>query len=411
VWCLGTVRGQSNPWLSAIVASPLAFCWYVYMGLLPFIMTLPLFAFAMAVWLGQWNPVAKALVLWVLLITLFGFHVVGAAAAATAITICALGNVLLEKSDWRQVFWAGFSVLPVPVLVGVYLFGRAGPTVRVISAGIFSNVVDAVKFTCATVSEQAAVLMLAWVALLGVVAMVRWRDLRDALPVTLAAACLLLLSVIVPVNMGALWPAGPRLFPFALILVIATVNWSGCPKGVVAGLGLFLVAGLSAFTTQMAATLDQQFHDFLSAVELVQPGKKFLPILVNPHEGSRWVDPFWSLGSAYTVLRGGSNPYVFGIPYIKTGASPIRYRDGADFKYAYLYDPNRRADDYRGVSHSYDYVLLWGDSPRIASVIAAEMVQIHVRGQGILFARPELASADFPPAKEIVAPHGYSRTE
>lgn len=390
VWHLAKVRGQRDPWLAALVSLPLAFCWYAYKGFLPFLMTLPLFAFTVAVWFDDWKPVAKIASLWLLLLALFGFHIVGAAAAAAVIVIAAFTQVFVVHNGWHHLRLAAIAVLPIPLLLGLYLLGESSPSVSIQHAGVLSNMVSVVKFTCATLDDRAAVLMLLWLCLLGVMLTVRWRDLSPAIPVLLSAAFLVALAVAIPSSLGALWPAGPRLFPFALILLIVSLPWTNLPRLWVVGTCLALLVGLSAFTVRHIVVLDKGLRDYLGTVEVVEPGKSVLPILADFYDESRWVDPYWALISANTVMRGGSNPYVFATPHIKTGASPIRYRRSSDRQFAFLYDPMHVATDYQGVSAAYDYVLLWGISPEITGVLEQEMIRIYERGNATLFARREL---------------------
>ena len=395
IWSLAKVTGHAEPRVPALVSLPLAFCWYVYMGLLPFLMTIPLFALAMAVWFGAWRARFKVPTLWVLLAALFGLHVVGAAAAAAAIAVAASSEFVMRRRDARRLLWAGLSVAPVPLLVGVYVLGKNAPAPKPQYAGLVSNAVDVIRYTCTSLDDRASVLMLLWLGFLGVVLIVRRRALVAQLPAVLAAATLVVLAVVIPSNLGSLWPAGPRLFPFALVLLIVSVPWTRFARWALPGMGLALLGGLCAFTVQHAMALDGPFRDFLGPASSVQQGKRVLPILADPHEGSRWVDPFWSLASAYTVMRGGSNPYVFATPYVKTGASPLRYLSPeTDLRYAFLYDRNRGPEDYRGVSAVYDYVLLWGDSPAIAEVLGAEMTVVRRQGKATLFARTERSRHD-----------------
>jgi len=389
---LAKVRGHVDPWLTALVVMPLGFSWYVYAGFLPFLMTLPLFALAAAVWLSDRQLKAKISLLWILMFLLFGFHIVGAAAAAAAIVAGTFARVSIERGNLRQLMWACIAVTPVPLLTGVYLFGRQAPKAKIGYTGLVSQVVDVVKFTCATLDDVATGIMLLWLGLLGMVLVCRWRDLIGASSLFCSALFLICLGIAMPGTLGSLWPAGPRLLPFAIILLIASVRWTELGRASVVASCIALLTALSLASVRQVIELDRGFQDFLSGTAIIQPGKSILPILVDPRGGSRWIAPYWSLGSAYTVMRGGSNPYVFADPYIKTGASPLTYRRAIDDRqFAFLYDQTRSAADYKGVAASYDYVLLWGTSPAIAGVLEGEMVRIHSRGDAVLFARRELS--------------------
>jgi hypothetical protein len=390
VWYLSKVRGNSNPWLPALLVLPLAFNWYVYGGALPFLMTIPLFTLTVAIWEGVWKPIVKISLMWILFLLLFGFHIVGAAAAAAVILIIATYQVFIEKKPFQQLTLAIISVLPAPALAGIYLFGGHAPNAKIEYGSFLTQVIDVIKFTSSSLDDLTAGLLLLWLALLGFIAVFRWRDLIGTGQMIVSIAFLLALSIAMPRTLGSLWPAGPRLIPFVIVLFCATVPWSKSHKLIVVTLSVLLIAGMSFTTVRHTIEIDKGYRDYLSAANIVQPGKSILPILVDPHESSKWTAPYWFLISAYTVMRGGANPYVFADPHVQTGASPLRYRrPSQDRKYAFLYDDinNSQAVNYKGVSCCYDYILLWGVSPEIEAVLGNEMKKVHAQGKGTLFAR------------------------
>lgn len=399
-WYLARVRGQSAPWIAAIMALPLAFSWYAYKGFLPFLMSMPLFALTLALWFRDTRRPVKILSVWTLLSITFGFHIVGAAAAAAAILISAFTEALFFRARRSAMGLAVIAVSPVPLLSMPYLLGESRPSTSPEYAGFLGNVVDVLKFTVTTLNDAAALLLLIWVCLLGLLSLVWWRRMANALPTLLGAGGLALLSATLPTSLGALWPAGPRLFPFAIVLLIVSLPWHEMRRSFLAGWLLAFLFALSTITTQHTLALDKDLRNFLSGLDVIKPGGRILPILVEPDRGSRWVDPFWSLISAYTVEKGGVHPYVFAAPHVATGASPIKYRFPSERTFAFLYDPVDSNHLYKGASESYDYVLLWGASPAIESVLSQEMQEVHARGKATLYARREqpLSTANpYPP--------------
>jgi len=406
------VLGQRDPWIPALVVLPLTFCWYVYMGLLPFVMTFPLFAAAMAVWSGRSGPTAKIPAVWVLLVLSFGFHVVGAAATAAAIVVVAIVQAVVAKNERRVLMEAGLAVLPVPVLVGVYFFGRNSPNTDVVYTNPLANVLDAVKFTVMTLNDVSALLLALWVVGLTSLLLITWRDLFARLSVLAAAASLVLLAILMPSDMGALWPAGPRLIPYALVLACACVPWSRFSRFAVVGGCILVLSGLCGFTVRHAYSLGSGFAEFLSGIDVIEPGSTILPVLANPGEGSKWVSPYWSLASAYTVFLGGSNPYVFAAPYVQTGASPLRYLNPErDRRFAFLYGEGKVPEDYRGVSELYDYVLVWRGASALERVLSDEMQVVHRRGGLIVFSGSRSERADPDMGRESRSAEGRPFTE
>lgn len=384
---LAKVRGHHNPAIPAMTVLPLAFSWYVYMGFLPFLMTFPLFAVAMAFWFCPWVPAVRIPALWIVLVTLFGFHIVGAAAAAAAIMVVAM--VESGRNGWGKhlVIEACLAVLPVVLLTGFYIIGANAPKTHIVFANPLGNAINAIRFTCASLNDVSTVLMVSWVVLLVGILVKYRRSLGHHVSILAAATTLIVLAVLIPSDMGALWPAGPRLFPYALILLCVCIPWSRLSRSLVVATCIALLGGLSGFTVWHAYSLDGEFRDFLSGVAGVKAGSRILPVLAEPGEGSRWVVPYWSLASAYTVLKGGSNPYVFAIPYVKTGASPLRYRHPpGERPFAFAYENGKEPEAYRGVSSFYDYVLLWGNASGLERALSEEMIVVHRRGKLVLFA-------------------------
>jgi len=394
VWYLARVRGHRDPWIAASAILPLAFSWYAYKGFLPFLMTMPLFALAVAVWLQPLRPLLKVPLVSTLLLALFGFHIVGAAAAAAVICVSATVDWLLRRSDARPVLLATVAVAPLVLVVGAYMLGSSAPSAYPSSSSIASNLFDAIKFTCITLDNLASVAMLFWVALLGLAFASQYRTWMQHATLLASMACLLAIAAVMPVSLGSLWPAGPRLFPFVLILLAVCIRWDRLPRGPIAATLVLLLSVLSVSSTRHLVVLDREVRDFTGGAQFVAPGSSVLPILARPYERSLAVDPFWALISAYTVIKGGANPYAFAKPHIATGASPLHFKRESDRAYAFLYDPPRSPESYIGVSTSYDYVLLWGDAREIAEVLSAEMEVIYASGDATLFRSGRPASAN-----------------
>lgn len=387
---LARMLGDRDPWTAALAALPLAFCGYAYQGYLPFLMSMPLFALTVAVWLNDWKPAVKIASLWLLFAMLFGFHIVGAAAAAAVVSISAVTRSWQVKERRQELVWAFLSLAPLVLMTGWYLFGQQAPSAVIGYSGVLSQIFDVVKFTVATLSDGAAVLMALWIGALGILFVCHWWHWISTLPLLLGIASLGLLSVVMPGSLGSLWPAGPRLLPFVLLLMIAGMQWPERHRRPVAVACLLLLTGMSAFTTRQALELDRGYRDILAAAELVDHGKRVLPIMDRP-EGSRWISPYLHAGDWVTVWRGGTNPYVLATPYVRTGAAPLAFRHDSDaLRFSRPFDRAHDAIYYRGVGAAYDYVLLWGDSPAVAAiaeVIGQEMNKVYERGSARLFAR------------------------
>jgi hypothetical protein len=393
VWFLAKARGLRDPWMPALAALPLTFCWYAYQGFLPFLMTIPLFTATITIWINEWEQKKKIALLWGMFIMLFGFHIVGAAAAVAVILIGACAQVFIIRQDRSKLIWAGISVFPAIFLTGIFLFGRRGPKVKVNYNDILSQVIDVIKFTCATLNDVAAVILFVWLCILGIVLVICWRELADSLLIFLAACFLVCLSIAMPGTLGSLWPAGPRLLPFAIILLIVCVQWAKFNRVAVVVSCILFLTGLSFFTSLQVHEIGKEFKGILSVSEMILPGKRVLPILVDKKNGSRWTTPFLNFVSIVTVKQGGSNPYVIAEPFVLTGASPLKYRNPQyDRKYAFMYDKAQQSSNYIGVKNYYDYVFLWGSSPDLENLLSVEMSKVCTQGKATIFVRHGLLS-------------------
>jgi hypothetical protein len=400
VWCLSRSLGEPQPWRPALMALPIVFCWYVYNGFLPFLMSLPLFVFAIAIWYADWRATLKVPALAALLVCLFGFHIVGAAAAGAVIATAACLQYAFRGRRPATLVQAALALAPLVALTAWYMLGQSHPQVHPAFASPLAQLVDTVKFTVTTLDETAALILLVSLGALGVVLLWRWRELLAMPHVTGPALVIVILAVVMPQSMGALYPAGPRLLPFALVMLVAALRWSSMRNWAVV-VGLVIIAGLSLLTTRAAMRFDQGYRDALAVTENIERGKRVLTIL-DPSVGSRWTMPYRHLGALVMTFRGGSGPYVFAAPYVVTGATPLVYRSESDaFKYAYFYEKGRGPSDYVGVSGHYDYVLLFGNLAAVGDVVEREMTRVSVSGLASLYARKPVSEDAGHPAAPL----------
>ena len=387
VYFLARCCGSKAPWAAALAALPLTFGWYVYTGLLPFIATIPLFALIVGFWNAEIPSRIKIPLVACFLCVSFLFHVVGAGAAVVALCVSYICTRFTGDAHPGKWWHLALSIAPVTLLTVNFLYGSHRPHAVVHWTSPLANIKPCISFTVGALSTVAAILLLLWLLGLAAALLVRGRLWSRSSHVLVVPALVLAgIACVLPVTFGSLWPAGPRLLPFALLLLIAAVAWEAIQVRLLVSGMLALIVGLSASTSFKAAALRSDFDDFLSGREFVTSGARLLPILVNPNEGSHWVQPFWSLASAYTITSGGENPYVFADPFVQTAASPLRYRAPETTRqFASLLGKPMEPAEYRGVSRSYDYVLVWGLWPQLEAVLADEMTLLHRQGRLVIY--------------------------
>lgn len=363
------VRGPE--WI-ALGSLPLAFSWPVYSGLLPFVMTFPLFSLLLAWWTSRSPSVVRTVVAALVLLVMHAVHLVGAVAGAMGIMIWSAVLTLRRKQSPGDLGLDLLAVVPLAAVVLV-LFASEPPSGGLHWSTPFTTVKSFLGYTCGSLAEPVLYVNLAGITGLGccLLFLLRRGQLDGSLAIV--AATLAAAGLVAPMRIGALWPAGPRLFPFAILTAMGLLDLDRRSRILFVAGAMTVLACDSITTINKVQGLEGPYRQFLAGQDLVPFGSKLLPILVDPHSGSRLVDPFWSLASLYTINRGGSHPYVFARPYTGHNGFPLQYRDYSAFPYAFLYKPDVRPEDYRGVSSAYGVILLWGQSPALSRVLGEEM--------------------------------------
>lgn len=388
VWHLSNVRKQDNPWIAPLIALPITFCWYAYQGFLPYLMTIPLFVLTVAVWMGNMGIARKIFLMWCITLVLFGFHIVGAAVAAATIIFMACIQVLSGKNDWGVFKWAIISNVPLVLVTGVYLGGNSAPKSLITYHSLPSQVFDTIKFTCTSLNSTAAALLLLWLCTLIIILIAFRNYMSREQNILFSAAMLFFLSIAMPVSLGALWPAGPRIMPFAIVLLVVSLPWEKFQKKQIILSSVTLLACLSLFTSMHAHALDSGYRSVLAAAKHIEPGSNILPIVVDKDLGSRWTTPYLHPAAILTTTKGGANPYVPASPYVLTGATPLKFKNPTkNRKYAFFHETDSKPEDYMGVGSSYNYVIMWGNSMPIEAIISGEMSILYEEGRMIIYAR------------------------
>jgi hypothetical protein len=381
--------GSPRPTLVAAAVLPVCLSGLVYMGFLPFLLSFPLYAWLLAFWLRREPSAARSLGAAALLVALFVCHLVGAVVGATAIGVMAVVDAWRRRPPLAVLARDLAALVPVGLLVLWFLLGSDHPSdlhlrfqgpVQTLRSLLFYNV-----RTLSDVSSAIHGLALAAFVAAALVSIRRGGSDPRILATMLALGAA---AVITPIAIGILWPAGPRVFPFALISALPLVRPT--PRGArVFAVSIAAVVLLGAgFVLRRSLEIDRDYARFLAGAEAVAPGSKLLPVIDTGFDAAGPIAPFWSIASLYTVLRGGSHPYVFARPYWKTGGDLLRYRDYASFSHAFLYQREVAPERYRGVAQAYDFAVVWGPRQPFEAVLADELPQVFEDGLLRVYGRP-----------------------
>ncbi len=375
---LRQVTGESAPYVALIVL-PLALSWHVYLGTLPFVVSWPLFGVLLGVWQKLRSSWKRSLIGGGMIAVLYFCHPLTALVAAFTVTMFALGEAL-GSGHWRRLFVKDW--LPGAVAIALFLAysqsGKGGDN----AMAFFPPLKAAwafLRYNLASVDNWSIWINLVGLMLLGAAILASWRTWR--LEVLLAAAPLWIIGVVSPITIGALWPAGPRLFSFALMVSLGLLRPRPSRQWTMIG-AVALVIGLdSAFITAKSLQIDRSSQIALSALDEIALGSKILWIVPEAGTYSRYVHHDAHLLNVYTLYRGGASPYVYAYPYVKSGGLLSYVDERKTFPFAFRFDPLRLREPsaYRGVSAAYDYVLLWGTDAPLQRTLSEEMVVLVTR--------------------------------
>jgi hypothetical protein len=372
--------GREHAALHALAALPLAHSGLVYLGFLPFIACWPLFSLLLGVWGARQSTLRRGALASALIVVLFCCHPVGAAIAILALGCLMVGSIVVPPRRVPRLA----DVLPLGTSAAVFIpylliWGRFSGAGEPLSfAGPVQTVKAFLAYNLAASESFSLYIKLGALLAFTVVLLKSWRAWRPDLALTTIA--LLMLGLLIPVNVGSLWPAGPRFFPFALLVALGLVGL-GLKGRRLFLVGVSLVVTLDvASLTRKGLELEPRYRAALSALNSIQPGSKILPILVDPHEGTPNYGFYETFFCTYNLYRGGANPYIHAIPFVRTG-SVVHFKRYNEFGYRYLFQPSRNLEPtaYDGVSQVYDYVLLWGNAPALEAALAREMITVPAR--------------------------------
>jgi len=358
---------------AAIVLFPLLHSFFVFSGFLPFIGTIALYPLLLAVLLGYRASYAKSAALAVILLALFGFHVVGAAVGCFSVVFLSI-DIESTTLGWKD----ALSVVPVAGLLVYFKLTKPPGTNTLCFHGPLGQVKAYIGYNTWTLSRTAG--WLALLLLVGLVGVALCDVVRGcvARPRLLVLAAILVgIGLVMPYQIGDVFIVGSRTLPFAFIAAVGGLEWNELRlRGAAVAICAFLAIS-SFLNTQKILAVQDSYRVFLSGLQAVKPGSRVLPIIENIFEGGNaYIEPFAGVEDLYPMYRGGSDPYIFAEPYVKTGGNLLRLK----YKPTYAYKYTTLPPEYRGVAQDYDYILCWGALPKVKPQIEKEAPLVFQNG-------------------------------
>jgi hypothetical protein len=392
------MRAVRAPPVAAVALLPLVHTTLVLGGVLPYATSIPLYPALLGVLLrtrpGWWRSVGLA----VILLALYGCHIVSAAMGIFSVI------VLTARDGWREKWRDFLALVPVAALLLAFLALKEGGGFRLYYYPLWGHVKFYLAMNVFGLSRLSGYLLLLLLLALGGGVLLRLLRREASTQLTWLAIGLVIIGLLSPYMIGGWYIVGSRTLPFASVAAVASLRLRGWwVRSAIAGASVFLAVS-GTLNSRAALAVQPLYQEFLSGLSVVEPGSRILPIIQDPTlGGTLYVQPFVGIEDAYNIDRGGSNPYAFAAPArhirpapavdtlpgrgavgaLLTGATPLRFLYPTYYAYRFSSLP----PDYRGVFQVYDYVIMMGWQPEVAHVLETEGRLLHRRGQLFIYGR------------------------
>lgn len=360
---------------AVILLLPLLQSFWVFSAFLPFIGSIVLYPLLLGLLIGFPPGVTKSAWLALILVGMYGFHIVGAVIGCFTVLMFA---VKLERP--RLLWYQMLSIVPCAGLIAYYEITKPRDTVSPMFYGPMGQIKSYVAFNVWSLSPTATWLFVAVLVFFAFAFLwhvrggriVYWRLIFISL-------LLVIVGLLMPYQMGAATYIGARTFPFAFIAAMGALKWNERLLRVSIVLVCIFLVISSALNTSRALAVQTSLRVFLSGMAVVKPGSNVLPIIEDlSYGGNSYIQPFDGVEDLYNIYRGGANPYVFAVPFVGTGGNLLRAKYAPSLISKYSAHP--QGVDYRGLSKDYDYIICWGQLPTIKRAIATEAPLVFENG-------------------------------
>lgn len=397
---------------ACLLAAPLAFNVYLYMGFGNYVMALPMVLWGLALLvrlLDSWHP-RRALGLALLVVVIFYTHVQALLMylGLAAIVVFVRAPGLHPRHWWRP----ASHVLPTLGLLGWWMSqslilasgadwtaghgGRNTTDTKVRFDPLMARLEATPKqlldvFT----DDKDELLLLSWAALMIVVLLLGWRRgqaatnaptpakrpnwraiLRARLPLVLVCASAVV-YVLSPISYKWIWPISHRLVPLVALLAVVAVGFVTMP-----GRRTLLIIPATALAIAASMThvdhikrFNKEAGPILEVVRAADPGKRLVGLMFDRDSAVINRSPYLHFAQYYVVERGGMANFSFA----NMPQSPVVYPtvDGP---------PTLRARwewlphlfNYTGDGRYYDYYLIRGHSGRARSVFGGHVDEVDL---------------------------------
>ena len=384
LWLCGRfcLKRLGHPGFAVILLLPLLHSFFVFSGFLPFIGSIALYPLLLGVMIGFPPGYRRCVCLALILVGLYGLHLVGAVVGCFTVLLFAI-NLRQPRLLWDLLL----AIVPCTGLIVFYQITKphaVGPT---LFHPPLAQIKAYIAYNVWSLSPTASWLFV--VLLVLFTAAVVWHAFGGRIihgRLLVLSTILVTVGLFMPYQIGAAFAVGSRTLPFAFIAAVGALQWDARLLRASLFLVCVFLAVSSASNTSKALAIQSSYRTFLSGLPAIEPGSKVLSIIDDlTAGGNKYIQPFNGVEDLYNIYRGGANPYVFAEPYVTTGGNLLRAEYARSF--TSKFSPHQ-LQDYRGVSKDYDYVICWGQLPAIKSAIASEAPLVFENGLLSIYAAP-----------------------
>lgn len=361
--------------VASLLLLPIAHSFLVFSGFLPFLGSIAIFPFLIGVLIADGSTPLRSLLVSVLLLTLYGFHLMGAFVGLVVVGVFALCSGNGQLRPLRCIVLDLLATVPVVAFCGYFMLQKDTNITKTVFQTPLGQIKAYFGYNIWPLSLHAGWILgagLLFFAIAGVRQVYRRNyDIR----LCWSAVLLVLIGLFLPVASGAGFVIGSRTLPFAIITAIAMFRFTKRGLYMAVTITCAVLTSSATLNTTAALRVQPYYRTFLSGLDTVHYGSRLISVVEDLSlGGNRYIQPFAGMEDAYNIYRGGSNGYALAVPYVPTGGAALRLKYAPEYTYKYTtgVSPN-----YHGVGSVYDYVLVYGNLPQVTAVLQTELDLVY----------------------------------
>jgi hypothetical protein len=383
----GWLRALGKPPWGAIVVLPLTNCAFAFSGTLGFYASLCCFPALLWVLTAKKPGATRVVLLSAVLIVLYGFHLVAWGIGCFAVAL----DVFAGKVGWRDCEGrnarAGWADLLAPLASAPLLLLFAASESRYgggVWNGVFGQIKGLFAYTALATTRASAIPLLIGMTALIAAALWSTRSSRPDRPILALGLVLMAFGAVLPQHYGAFSPMGPRVMPFALVVLSGAMALTERGWRRAAAFSAAITVPLAVLNLTAVRQQQPIYREFMAGISSVAYGSRILPVIEGWEGGWALNPPIGKIEDTYNLARGGSNPLAYVYPQLGTGAYLLKFRQ-AQPDTSYRWKPGS-PPPLAGASKVTDYVVLFG-YPRLREPLAAELDLCYSGGRLAVFGR------------------------